>query len=283
MTIKQVPNPLDESEIFTIISGTVKRILMKEAPATNKFATHLASIIVADEGVDDVFVNIDLTVKEGYEPRIQYAEGKKGSETWHTLGVGDVVNLNIKEVNEWKGKTYYKTTVSRIKVTKKADPVSNKTPNSGSKGSTKSSDYEPYDLVGVMTGHAVGGAARLSSAGAKGTLVELAEIVHTKTTELKVIVAEKTGLSVNSKNVGNSVGNAINAAIELYTAKSGDVSEFLITKGTEIYFEVSQVVYETIQNKGTVVETKKEPVKEKTKVSKPSPTPAVDFDDDIPF
>ena len=279
MSIKTVTNPVDDSEV-TLIEGSVKKLMFKPAHPNNKFATHTASILVVDDGSDDVWINMDLNTKEGYEPSIRYAEGKKGSEKWLNLQEGDVVKLQVNP-KEYNGKTYYSTKSSWIKVTKKSE---GKPAQNAAKASTGTS-YKK-DNTGMHVGHAINGALYLQRNGAKGDVVELAKLVHDVTTQVKAEVAADQGKSVDDYDVGASVGHAILNGTRDYDGKA-DVAEFL----KEYAKTLSATAYEvTSYVKGNTSENKKVETKPKAQPKvKPEPTPEPEgdngFDDDceIPF
>lgn len=127
MAVEKVINPVDNTEVV-LVSGTVKKITFFEAK-NNQFATHTASILV-----DDVYVKMNITVKEGFNPRVQYPVGKKPDVKYHTLEEGDNVRIQVM-VSEWNGKEQYKTTMSRIVVTGKTTASAGDNP-SQAKGQT---------------------------------------------------------------------------------------------------------------------------------------------------
>lgn len=279
--ITTVVNPVDDSEV-TLATGNVKRILYKEASAAQKKydTTHNASIIIAAEGQDDVFVNLSLKIKEGQEPQIRYAEGKKGSETWHTLNAGDDVKIQMKDVNKVGDKTYYQSSVSRIKVTKRNESAVSQ--NNAPKTASTQSSYKKRDMTGMETGHALNGAMELVRGGSDvKDEFELSKLVHEITVELKVEHAKEKGVDITDYDIGASVGHAVLNACKNF--KGGEVTkEDLITESKRVLGiaeKVSQYV------KGEVVEEKKEvKAKVEKKVKKEEPVePPMDFDDSIPF
>lgn len=132
MAVEKGVNPMD-NEPFTIVTGTVKKISFFEAK-NNKFATHNASILV-----DDVYVKMSITVKEGFNPRIQYCVGKKPNEKWETLKEGDIVRMQISKETIWNDKPQYQTTSSRIFVTGHEEVTSNPTTPTPANNSPKPS------------------------------------------------------------------------------------------------------------------------------------------------
>lgn len=280
--ITTVTNPVDDSEV-TLATGKVKRILYKEAtPAQKKYdTTHNASIILEASGEDDVFVNLSLKIKEGQEPQIRYAEGKKGSETWHTLNMGDEVKIQMKDVNVVKDKTYYQTSLSRIKVTKRAE--GSQAASKGAGAQSQQISYKKRDTTGMETGHAVNGALELKRSGVKGDVFDLSKIVHEATVTLKKEVAEQKGVDVTDYDLGASVGHAILNACRDFSGKSAD-TEQLIVAAKEV-LAVAEQVTDFIKNGGVTEpkEEKKEEVKPKKETKKVVEEPPMDFDDDIPF
>lgn len=279
--ITTVVNPVDDSEV-TLATGNVKRILYKEASVAQKKydTTHNASIIIAAEGQDDVFVNLSLKIKEGQEPQIRYAEGKKGSETWHTLNAGDDVKIQMKDVNKVGDKTYYQSSVSRIKVTKRNENAGSQ--NNAPKTTSAQSSYKKRDMTGMETGHALNGAMELVRGGSViKDEFELSKLVHEITVELKAEHAKEKGVDLSDYDIGASVGHAVLNACKNF--KGGEVTkEDLITESKRVLGiaeKVSQYV------KGEVVEEKKEvKTKVEKKVKKEEPVePPMDFDDSIPF
>lgn len=191
------------------------------------------------------------------------------------------MSVDITKVDEYNGKTYYNSKKSQITVTSTAG-VQAKAP--ASKGAASGEKSEAYDNTGVLVGHAVGGAASLAEKGIKGDLVELAQVFHSATTKAKEIIAKQTGQNANGRNLGMSVGNAVNSAVKLITKTEKDVEGFLVAKAVEIYTDVTIPVTEWIKAgakpTGEVVEEK---VEDKQQAASTPNEPPMDFDDDIPF
>lgn len=288
--ITTVVNPVDDSEV-TLATGLVKRILFKDASAAQKKydTTHNASIILAAQGEDDVFVNLSLKIKEGQDPQIRYAEGKKGSETWHTLNAGDEVKIQMKDVNKVGDKTYYQTSVSRIKVTKRNENAGSQ--NEAPKSNVGQSSYKKRDTTGMETGHALNGALELVRGGSVvDDEVELAKLVHQITVDLKAEVAKEKGVDVSDYDVGASVGHAVLNACRNFQGGQIDKDELIaeakrvLTIAEEVTKFIKGEVKE--ETKSVKPRTKKEVKKENHKedTEEHLPEPPMDFDDqDIPF
>lgn len=246
-------------------------------------STHRASILVKEKGAgkDDAGVWIglgDIELKNGYE-NLQVKDG----DNYITIEKGIEVSVDITKVDEYNGKTYYNSKKSQITVTSTAG-VQAKAPAAAKGASTDKA--EAYDNTGVLVGHAVGGAASLAEKGIKGDLVELAKVFHSATTKAKEVIAEKTGQNANGRNLGMSVGNAVNSAVKLISKTEKDVEGFLVEKAVEIYTDVTVPVTEWIKAGSKTETPKQEKVTkpaEKTETIPASNEPPVDFDDDIPF
>lgn len=277
--INTVVNEATDEEI-TFAKGTVKRILFKDSsPAQKKYDTnYVGTIIVAgDAGEDDVFVTIGLKKQED---RIAYAEGKKGSETWHELQVGDEVKLTLKVSGNDPERPFYSTTATRIKVIKRAEGVFNQGNKSSTpaKGQEKKA-YTPRDTTGMEVGHAVNGGFELVRAGASLSPVEAAKVVHNATTTLKAKEAEKRGVELTNYDVGASVGHAILNACKNSAGKITS-EEDLIVEAQNV-LEVSEEITAYVKGSNT---SGSSPFKEEKKHEvKKSVEPSVYFDDDIPF
>lgn len=282
--ITTVTNPVDDSEV-TLATGLVKRILFKDASAAQKKydTTHNASIILAAQGEDDVFVNLSLKIKEGQEPQIRYAEGKKGSETWHTLNAGDEVKIQMKDVNKVGDKTYYQSSVSRIKVTKRGENTGSQ--NNVPKSAPGQSSFKKRDMTGMETGHALNGALELIRGGSSNEdAFELSKLVHEITVELKAEVAKEKGVDISDYDIGASVGHAVLNACRGF--HGGKVSKEDLIESAKEVLVIAEKVTQFIKGeiKEEIKETKSKTEKKvKKEASTPSNEPPMDFDDDIPF
>ena len=285
--INTVVNEATDEEI-TFAKGTVKRILFKDSsPAQKKYDTnYVGTIIVSgDAGEDDVFVTIGLKKQED---RIAYAEGKKGSETWHELQVGDEVKLTLKVSGNDPARPFYSTTATRIKVIKRAEGVSNQGNKSSSgKGQDKKASTQK-DNSGVETGHALNGALILHRKGVEGGVVELAKIIHSATVQMKKDKSESSGIPVSNYDLGASVGHAVLNACRDFKG-STVTQEDLIREASPI-LEMSEEILDFVKggNASSTTSVKEEKKQEVKKPLEKKPTekfvePPMDFDSDIPF
>lgn len=281
--INTVVNEATDEEI-TFAKGTVKRILFKDSsPAQKKYDTnYVGTIIVSgDAGEDDVFVTIGLKKQED---RIAYAEGKKGSETWHELQVGDEVKLSLKVSGNDPARPFYSTTATRIKVIKRAEGGSNQGNKSSAptKGQEKKA-YTPRDTTGMEVGHAVNGGFELVRAGASLSPVEAAKVVHNATTTLKAKEAKRRGVELTNYDVGASVGHAILNACKNSAGKITS-EEDLIAEAQNV-LEVSEEITAYVKNGNTSnTTTAKEEKKQEVKKPVEKEIEFVPDDmDDLPF
>ena len=265
----------------------VKVSYIKQAGQPDKKieSTHKASILIKEKGAsrDDAGVWIGLgDVK--LHPEHENLQVKKDDE-WITIERGVEVTLDVKP-SEYNGKTYYNSSKGKIFVVS-TEGVQSK-PAKPSKSDSTGDTPAPYDNTGQLVGHAVGGAASLAEKGIKGELLELGEIFHAATTAAKEEIAKRTSQNPNGKNLGMSVGNAMNSAVKLISKTEKDVEGFLVEKAIEIYFNVTVPLTESIKagSKGKTTKVEKpadKPVEQPEAKPQTPSEPPVDFDDDIPF
>lgn len=119
MTIKHVQNPVT-NENLTIVEGEVEGVYFKEIDGgADKYGnTHRGSVKIDGDYVN----NINLKVKEGYDPEIRFNAGSRAAPDWQSVHVGDVLKLVVTE-NEYNGKTYYNGKVSQIVLVSKGAGV----------------------------------------------------------------------------------------------------------------------------------------------------------------
>lgn len=206
---------------IVMITGTVDRIIIKEAEQTAKNiefgVTHVASIVVADQWINF----ISLGIKEGKEPNIAINTGTKDSPKWVQIQETDEVKVVVKETIKGD-KTYYNAKRTSIKLVKK-NATPGQAPQQQASGGSGSYTKEPYDETGMLVCHGINGAMNLITTGRFGNTNEdittLAKAVHEATTKLKKQVAQDNP-DMKDKSVGNYSGNAIHAACSL--VENGD-------------------------------------------------------------
>lgn len=267
----------------------VKISYIKQAGQPDKKieSTHKASILIKEKGAarDDAGVWVGLgDVK--LHPEHENLQVKKDDE-WVTIERGVEVTLDVK-VSDYNGKTYYNSSKGKIFVVS-TEGVQAKAPTKPAKTDANGDAPAAYDNTGQLVGHAVGGAASLSEKGIKGDLLTLGEIFHAATTAAKEEIAKRTSQNPNGKNLGMSVGNAMNSAVKLISKTEKDVEGFLVAKAIEIYFDVTVPLTESIKAGAKAAKTTKveKPVEKPVEQPEAKPStpeePPMDFDDDIPF
>ena len=208
---------------IVMITGTVDRIIIKEAERTAKNlefgVTHIASIVVADNWIN----YISLGIKEGKEPNIAINTGTKDSPKWVQIQEGDEVKVVVKETVKGD-KTYYNAKRTGIKLVKKNATPSQQSQQSS--GGTSQGSYTPKPKAsqeGVSTGHAVNGAMNfLLSQGIEASnenIVKYAKMVHNVTEKVKKITEEKNS-GMDAYSVGAMSGNSILNACKLVDPNS---------------------------------------------------------------
>lgn len=256
-------------------------------------STHKASILLKEKGAsrEDAGQWIGLgEVKlhpEHENLQVKAAVGD-APERWVTIERGVEVALDLK-VSEWQGKTYYNSSKGKISVLSvdgvQQAPASNKPAGNGQaagKGTWKK------DNSGMEAGHAVNGALYLQRNGVSGSAVDLAKLVHEATVQMKTEVALQRGVDVSDYDTGASVGHAV---LNACRDAKGEVTVASLIEAAKPILAVSDEVLAVI--KGANSEAKAPAKTEaKPKADKPASTPkdpeptpsaAMDFDDDVPF
>lgn len=249
-------------------------------------STHKASILLKEKGAgkDDAGVWIGLgDVK--LHPEHENLQVKQ-DDNWITIERGVEVTMDVK-LNEWNGKTYYQSSKGKIFVVS-TEGVQAAAPKAGkgTESGAAKGGFKKRDTVGIETGHAVNGALELLRAGVKGDSFELAGLVQSATVTLKAEVAKDRGVDVTDYDLGASVGHAILNACRDHSGKAVTVDE-LIEAAREV-LALSDKVAAAIRGNATPVESTEKPKavrkpKETAKEPEKEETPAVDFDEDIPF
>lgn len=203
MSIKKVINPVNDEPMY-IAEGVVDKITYREK-ATQFGHTHQAGI-----AIDGEWINIALTVKEGYQPQVRFAKGQPGKQTWHNLDEGDTVKIIVK-ANEYNGKTYYSTTSSKINVVKKGEGGGSQKPSQSPQNGSGST-YQKRDNSGQSIGHSINVAMNvLKSVEDSDAIIANAKLAHDLTSKLKKEYAAKNP-SMSEYDVGAMCGQSVLSA-----------------------------------------------------------------------
>ena len=219
MTIKKVINPLNDEPTY-IAEGVVDKITYREK-ATQFGHTHQAGI-----AIDGDWINIALTVKDGYQPQVRFPKGLPGKQTYHNLDEGDTVKIIVK-ANEYNGKTYYSTTSSKINVLEKGDGGGSQNapqkPQNGSQGYVAN---KPKDDTGIVAGNARTAAAawigRNPDEDFKASIRFFAEVSNKARKQVK-----ENNSALSEFEVGVAVGQATVIAAQLCDSLN-DVYDYII-------------------------------------------------------
>lgn len=230
MTITRAIDPVTDNEIV-MISGTIDRIIIKEAEKTSKNIeygiTHTASLLIGG-----TYINyISLGIKDGREPNIAINQGTKDSPKWVQIQETDEVKVIVTE-KVVGDKVYYSAKRTGIKLLKKnATPGQQSQQSSGQSGGQSSFTAKPRNDSGIKLGHSVNGAMNfLITWGVEASnenIISYGKKVHGATEKLSKEHKEANP-DMSDYDASASVGNAILNACKLV--------------GTEADFE--QGVYE---------------------------------------
>ena len=214
MKITRAIDPVTDEEIV-MISGTIDRIIIKEAEKTSKNLeygiTHTASLLIGG-----TYINyISLGIKEGREPNIAINQGTKDSPKWVQIQETDEVKVIVTE-KVVGDKTYYSAKRTGIKLLKK-----NATPGQQSQQSATHNTSQvkaKFNSAGIQLGHSVNGAMNfLITWGVEGSnenIVSYGKKVHGVTEKLKK-EHKDSNPDMSDYDASASVGNAILNACKL--------------------------------------------------------------------
>jgi hypothetical protein len=285
MAIKEVYDEVNDVNI-TMVEGVVEQMSFK-AVENDKFGnTHRAGVRVGDDWVN----NISIKVNEGFDPQIRFNAGTKVKPDWATLEVGDTVKIVV-QPNEYNGKTYYNSGVSKIRLVKKGEGKASQQAS----GSAPKSNFQKKDMSGVHTGHAINVAMNvLGDVEDSDAIIEAAKKAHELTTKLKKEY-QANNPDMSDYDVGAMVGQSVLSAshyvenvadIEDIARQTLDVvvpavSEYVKASGEE---KKPAVVKKTAAKKTPAKKaTKKAPVVEDDTEIEDVDIPDSAYDDDIPF
>lgn len=276
---------------ITMVVGVVDQISFKEIPGgADRFGnTHRAGVRIGDDWVN----NINIKVKEGFDPQVRFNAGNQADPDWQNLEVGDDVKLVVTP-NEYNGKTYYNGAVSKIRLVKKGSGAPAQAKPAG--GQKQGDTFQKKDFTGVEVGHAINAALNFMEDvdfDNSGEIVETAKLFHTLTVKMKEAHA-KANPKMSDYDVGASVGHAVLNASKL----AGDM-ESVETFAQAILDNVVNPVFDFVRESAKKEEKPKPAAKAATKrasktATKPKAEPAPepeqpaspnfdDMDDDIPF
>lgn len=149
--ISEVEDPTTGDTIH-VAKGKIERLLFKEIDGgADRFGnTHKASIAIGGEWINQ----ISIKVNEGFEPQLRINAGTRQSPDWVNIEQGDDVRITVTP-NEYNGKTYYNSQVSKIKLVKKGDGGKQQTSQQslGNQGAAKA-PYTKKDNTQVVAGNA---------------------------------------------------------------------------------------------------------------------------------
>lgn len=278
MAVKTIRDEINEVDL-TVVEGVVAQIFVKQNDAPDQYGnTHKIGVRIDNDWVN----NINVKVKEGFEPQVRFNAGNKSNPDWQNLEVGDEVKMVV-STSEWNGKTTYHGKVSQIKLIKKGAGAPAKPQGQAGGQGQKAQEY---DATGIETGHAINAAFNFMTEvdfDNPVQIVEVAKQFHTLTMKLKTEYAEANP-KVSKKDVGATVGHAV-----LNAAKYSSTMEEVEEIANSILANVSSVVGEFVKSdaKSATKPAAKAAAKKATKAApKKEVTPEIEDDDigdDIPF
>lgn len=258
--------------VITYGEGVIEKILIRDANENQFGITHRAGIKLSG---GDEWINYDIKCKEGNQPDIRYKEGDK----WFTLREGDEVSAEL-VVGEYNGKATYKTTSTRLSVTKRGDgkQSSGGSSKSGGVSSGGGTQFSPKDNSGVTAGNGFNCAAKFVAHNKGDSLVLTAYDFIDLADKLKEDYKD-TG---DTYTVGARVGMAL-----LYAAEHSKTIAEAESVARSIIADVIPVLVEYAKTKVRPVSAKqkaapKASAKSPVKVEE-TPSCSFDDDDDIPF
>ena len=288
MKITRAIDPVTDEEIV-MISGTVDRIIIKEAEKTSKNLeygiTHTASLLIGG-----TYINyISLGIKEGREPNIAINQGTKDSPKWVQIQETDEVKVIVTE-KVVGDKVYYSAKRTGIKLLKKnATPGQQSQQSSGGTGST-SYQAKPKDMSGVEAGQSLNGAMNFIMTygidASNESIVVYGKKVHAATVKVKEAY-KKDNPSVPEYDAGARCGLAILTACKL-VGTDVDFESGIVNLAQDILTNVLEPITEFVKTP----QTSAPPAKvSRAPVKKPAATKAVQVeepefteeDSDIPF
>lgn len=257
--------------VITYGEGVIEKITIRDANENQFGITHRAGIKLSG---GDEWVNYDIKCKAGQQPNIRYKEG----EQWFTLCEGDEVSAEL-VVGEYNGKATYKTTSTRLSVTKRGDgkQSSGGSSKSGSVSSGGGTQFVPKDNSGVTAGNGFNCAAKFLAHNKGGGLVPTACDFIDLADELKEAYKD-TG---DAYTVGARVGMAL-----LYAAEqSKSMTEVATIARGVIEDKIPALVEYAKTKKRPEASDKQTKTKATAKAVVKEPEVVDEFydDDDIPF
>ena len=279
---------------IVMITGTVDRIIIKEAERTAKNlefgVTHIASIVVADNWIN----YISLGIKEGKEPNIAINTGTKDSPKWVQIQEGDEVKVVVKETVKGD-KTYYNAKRTGIKLVKKNATPGQAPQQQASGGSANSYQAKPKDMSGISVGHSFNGAMNFITAFAQDNsnenIVALAKKVHDVTERVKAEYA-KANPDMSAYDSGAAAGNSVLNACKL-VGVDGDFEEGVYALAMDFLNNVVPEIMKHVKGEAKPAPAVKTTRAAPAKKNVTKATPVVeeqsdsggfeDMDDDIPF
>lgn len=287
--INRAIDPVTDKEIV-MISGTIDRIIIKEAEKTSKNIeygiTHTASLLIGG-----IYINyISLGIKEGREPNIAINQGTKDSPKWVQIQETDEVKVIVTE-KVVGDKVYYSAKRTGIKLLKKNATPGQQSQQSGQSSGQNSFTAKPKDYTGISVGHSFNGSRSFITAwGLEPTnenLISYAKKVHNATEKLKAEYAASNP-TMSAYDAGAAVGNSIlNACVLVGTDVDFEEGVYNLAKDF-----LHNVVPEILKHvKGEVKESSPPPKMTRAAPVKKAATKAVqveepDFpeeDSDLPF
>lgn len=194
--IETLTNPADNSEVV-VVSGVIEQTSCKAIENDKYNNTHKFGVRIGDDWVN----NINVKTPEGRDPQLSINTGTRQAPDWKRIEVGDDVRIVVNP-NEYNGKTYYNSGVSKITLVKKGSGASQQ-----STGASKA----PYkggkkDDTGMRIGHSQKGAVTLYTR-FQGDLIEHGKLVEDVTRKIHPVYKESSGL--NDYESGQASGNAV--------------------------------------------------------------------------
>ena len=290
MKITRAIDPVTDEEIV-MISGTVDRIIIKEAEKTSKNLeygiTHTASLLIGG-----TYINyISLGIKEGRDANIAINQGTKDSPKWVQIQETDEVKVIVTEkiVGD---KVYYSAKRTGIKLLKKNATPGQQSQQSNGQSGQNSFTAKPKDYTGISVGHSFNGSRSfITTWGLEPTnenLISYAKKVHNATEKLKAEYAASNP-TMSAYDAGAAVGNSIlNACVLVGTDVDFEEGVYNLAKDF-----LHNVVPEILKHvKGEVKESSPPPKMTRAAPAKKAATKAVqvgesEFPDDdgdsLPF
>lgn len=285
MAIKEVEDPINGGTV-TLLEGVVQQISAHEIKGgTDKFGnTHRMGV-----NVDGDWANgISVKTGEGYVPAVRYNAGTAADVDWQSLEVGDKVRIVV-QPNEYNGKTYYNSGVSKIKLLEKGSGQTQQAQG----GQKKASGGFKRDNTGVVAGNGFNAAkAFLGGCDDENEFIQTAKKLVDIGQKLRDKLKESRP-DLDDYSVGAQSGMALIAACE-WAEDIEDVEVFATDILNNILPEITEyvksleeekpaVVKKTVVKKAAKKTTKKTKVEASPEQVDDSEIPVDAYTDDIPF